>query len=223
MTDDNELKIAQTWQQNARPWITAIEQDEIQSRLLVTNQAIINAIKAQQRGKVLDVGCGEGWLVRELQNAGIEASGVDMIPDLLDYARQQSDATYYLADYINLTKNLPNKAFDVVVSNFSALGKDSVDQLFQQVPKLLKPKGCFILQTLNPVIVNGEHEYVDGWREGTWDGFSNNFTNPAPWYFRTLESWQALFEKNGFKVTDVIEPRFPDGGELASVIFVGRL
>jgi hypothetical protein len=46
----------------------------------------------------------------------------------------------------------------------------------------------FIIQTLHPLIACGDFSYQDAWREGSWAGFSDDFTDLAPWYFRTLES-----------------------------------
>ena len=54
-------------------------------------------------------------------------------------------------------------------------------------------------------------------------GFNNSFTNPAPWYFRTLETWGNLFLYNGFTFNKIIEPVNPQTKKPASVIFIGEL
>lgn len=59
--------------------------------------------------------------------------------------------------------------------------------------------------------------------KGSWVGFNNSFTNPAPWYFRTLETWKNLFLKNGFALNKIIEPLNAATNKAASVIFVGQL
>ena len=61
MDRNKEKHIVDSYIQNAKPWITAISQQEIESRNLVTNQAIVDAILKQGPLKVLDIGCGEGW------------------------------------------------------------------------------------------------------------------------------------------------------------------
>src|SRR5690606_31737170 len=87
---------------------------------------------------------------------------------------------------------------------------------------LLKPGGVFIVQTLHPLIACGDLPYVDGWREGSWTGFSTDFIDPAPWYFRAIESWQRLFMNNGLRLLEVREPIHPKTNNPASIIFVGR-
>ena len=74
-----------------------------------------------------------------------------------------------------------------------------------------------------PVVANGNVPYVDGWRDGSWTGFSPEFVDPAPWYFRTIENWNALFSSNGFALREVIEPINPKTQEPASIIFIGEL
>ena len=78
--------------------------------------------------------------------------------------------------------------------NFSLLGKESVDSLIAALPFYLDDTGYLIIQTLHPVAACGDNPYQDGWREGSWLGFSNDFSDPAPWYFRTVDSWSALLK-----------------------------
>ena len=72
-----ETELLQSWQHNARAWIKAIRSGAIESRLKVTDQAILLAVLGRQPERVLDLGCGEGWLLRALAKRGIDAVGVD--------------------------------------------------------------------------------------------------------------------------------------------------
>ena len=60
----NDRKIIDSWHRNAAPWSLAIREDQIESRTLVTNQAIVDAIVSRSARTLLDIGCGEGWLAR---------------------------------------------------------------------------------------------------------------------------------------------------------------
>ena len=86
----------------------------------------------------------------------------------------------------------------------------------------LSAAGYLIVQTLHPVAACGENAYRDGWRPGSWLGFSSEFSDPAPWYFRTLESWIFLLRKSGFELVECREPTLPEGTAPSSVIFVGK-
>ncbi|HVC18047.1 MAG TPA: class I SAM-dependent methyltransferase, partial [Rhodanobacter sp.] len=79
------------------------------------------------------------------------------------------------------------------------------------------------VQTLHPLMACGGQPYRDGWREGSWDGFEGSFSDPAPWYFRTLESWLGLFRSSGLQLCELREPLHPVSGKPASVIFIAQL
>lgn len=221
MTKYSDLKIIESWKTNVAPWVSAIRNNEIESRLLITNNAIINAVIESEAKSVLDVGCGEGWLVRELETLGIFSLGVDVVPEFIDSALEEGNGRFKTIPYENLSYETLNEKFDVVVCNFSLLGKESVIDLFENIPFLLNEGGSFIIQTIHPVVGCGDREYKDGWREGSWVGFSDKFKDPAPWYFRTLETWKQLFITNGFTPKKIIEPFNQKTQTPASIIFVG--
>jgi 2-polyprenyl-3-methyl-5-hydroxy-6-metoxy-1,4-benzoquinol methylase len=218
-----DQQIVASWQKNVKPWIDAIGKGEIETRLLVTNKAIMDTILSRAPKTILDVGCGEGWLTRELASRGIDTLGVDIVPEFIAFAEKAGAGRFRRLAYEDVSSTTLNAQFDVVVCNFSLLGHESVNHLFQQVPSLLSEGGVLIIQTLHPVAGCGEAQYVDGWREGSWTGFSNNFTDPAPWYFRTIESWKALFVDNGFELVDIQEPVNSKTELPASIIFIGEL
>jgi hypothetical protein len=91
------------------------------------------------------------------------------------------------------------------------------------MPSLLQAHGTLIVQTLHPVIACGDSAYQDGWREGSWAGFDAAFTDPAPWYFRTLQGWIKLFADHGFRLLELREPLYPKLKRPASVIFIAAL
>ncbi|MBR9910429.1 MAG: class I SAM-dependent methyltransferase [Gammaproteobacteria bacterium] len=220
MNPHNDERILDSWEKNASQWTSAVRAGEIESRKLVTNQAIVEAVLSHSPQSVIDIGCGEGWLIRELATQVADLLGVDAVSSLIEQARAAGGGDFRVASYQDLTRGAFASAFDVAVCNFSLLGKESVDTLFSTVPALLNPGGLFVVQTLHPVLACGALPYVDGWREGSWAGFDSSFGDPAPWYFRTLESWVTLFLTSGFQLIGVREPIHPNTQEPASIIFV---
>jgi 2-polyprenyl-3-methyl-5-hydroxy-6-metoxy-1,4-benzoquinol methylase len=221
MTQFDDTQIISSWEQNAEAWIEAIQNEKIESRELVTNQAIIDATMAYKPATALDVGCGEGWLTRALAQQDIDVLGVDIVKTSIANARKLGSGNFELCSYEELAAGrLRDRIFEAIICNVSLLGKESVDNLINAVPSLLTPTGHLFIQTLHPFISWENKQYKDGWRPGSWDGFGAKFKNPAPWYFRTMETWMRLFNKNGLVVRECREPVHPETKTPASMLFI---
>lgn len=224
MSDDSQEKqIIECWEQNASPWITAIKEDQIASRVQCTNQAIRDTVLQLRPQHAIDIGCGEGWLTDTLQQNGIKTLGIDATPALIEFAQQNRAGKFRQLTYEQINPDHIDEKFDVAICNFSLIGQTSTEQVFNGVKQLLTPTGHFVVQTLHPVHSNGDQQYEDGWREGSWQGFNNNFTNPAPWYFRTIKSWQNLFSLHGFQTPTIKEAIDTRTNTPASIIFIAQL
>ncbi|HSK12553.1 MAG TPA: methyltransferase domain-containing protein [Phnomibacter sp.] len=216
-----EEHILRTWQQNAGPWVRSIAEGAIESRRLVTDHAIVNAITLLHPTRVWDIGCGEGWLCRELQHRGIETIGTDAIPALVDAARQQGKGRYEVLAYDQITSDVARQwSADCYVFNFSLFGHEGVGSLLQQLHATLPTSGNLVIQTLHPFTALGAGPYQSGWRQGSWDGFSADFVDPAPWYYRTLSHWIDLLQGTGYILRSLQEPIHPHTGLPASLILI---
>jgi 2-polyprenyl-3-methyl-5-hydroxy-6-metoxy-1,4-benzoquinol methylase len=215
----NDARILDSWHANATPWTHAVRARQIESRRLATDQAVIDAIRSRAPGTVIDIGCGEGWLARALSREGMRVLGLDAIPALIEQAKEGGGGEFRVASYEQIAQGAIPLRADLLVCNFSLIGKESVDGLLRAVPGLLTARGALIIQTLHPLMACGELPYRDGWREGSWQGVDGAFADPAPWYFRTLESWIALLVAHKLDLLEMREPLHPASARPASVIF----
>jgi 2-polyprenyl-3-methyl-5-hydroxy-6-metoxy-1,4-benzoquinol methylase len=233
--DPREQEIIRSWYSNAAPWSHAIRTASIASRRLVTNRAILDAVSSVSPSRVLDIGCGEGWLSLALTGQGMSVTGIDVVPELIAQAASQAisqaeaspsspRAQFLVQDYSSIaSRQWSAGPFDAAVCNFSLLGADSVETLIGALPFYLEKHGRLIIQTLHPVAACGDLPYEDGWRKGSWLGFSSDFRDPAPWYFRTTESWQAMLQRCGFEILECREPTAAGAVTPASIIWIGGL
>ena len=216
----SEAQILDAWEANAHAWEHAVRDRRIESRQLVTDQAIVDAVLSRSPRKVIDLGCGEGWLARRLAGAGVSVLGVDAVPSLIKAAQSQGGGDFRWLSYAEVAGGALQERADVVVCNFSLLGEASVDDLLAAVPALLEPGGVLLVQTLHPLAVAAPEPYRDGWRQGSWDGCGEGFGKPAPWFFRTLGGWLTAFRTAGLQLIRIDEPLHPRTGRPASVIFM---
>lgn len=214
--------ILQSWRANAENWIQTIDHQEIESRNIVTNQAIVDTLLSLHPHRVLDVGCGEGWLTRRLCALGMDVVGVDAIPALVANARAKGEGNFLTATYSEIAngKILANQFFDAVVINFALIDKEETEKLLYYLPQVIQHEGYLVIQTLHPLSVIGENPYQSAWRTGSWQGMKRNFSQPYDWYFRTIGDWVRLLQSTGLTLANLIEPINPRTQQPASMIFV---
>ncbi|GAB3041376.1 class I SAM-dependent methyltransferase [Oleiagrimonas citrea] len=219
---DEETRIRALWDANAAAWTHAVRSGGIRSRRVATDGAILDAVLARHPRTALDIGCGEGWLVRALAALDIDVLGVDGARALIEQAQAAGPGRYRVRTQEALGEHGLDARFDVVTCNFALFGKTVVERLFERVPEWLQPGGALIIQTLHPDSVCDGAEARDGWRSGSWQGCGDGFGDAPPWYFRTLASWTALIEASGLRVVECRTPRDPEGGRALSLLLVAE-
>lgn len=216
---DPENALLQSWRHNAQSWIAAVRSGAIESRRQVTDQAILLAILGRQPERVLDLGCGEGWLLRALAERGIDATGVDGDASLVAAAQAAGSTPVYQAKYAQLASGEVDigRNYDLICANFALLHQDIIP-LLAALRTLLSPGGALVIQTLHPwSTANGD--YQDGWREESFTGFNGDW-QPMPWYFRTLGSWLNALEMGGFGLLSLQEPQHPQNVVPQSLLLI---
>jgi len=97
---------------------------------------------------VLDMGCGTGQLLREMQtefkNFHIKYTGVDISPKMIEIAKEHdSHSTYINCSVDDFTA--PNMDFDIIVCSHSFPYYTNKEAVFQKFCSLLKEEGHLFL------------------------------------------------------------------------------
>jgi 2-polyprenyl-3-methyl-5-hydroxy-6-metoxy-1,4-benzoquinol methylase len=218
---DFEQSIEESWHANAGQWTGLIRDQRIESRRLATDAAIVNAIIEQSPRRMLDVGCGEGWLARRIADRGVAVTGFDVSPTLVAHAREHA-GNYLELGYPAFAQE-PQRVgtdYDVVVCNFSLLGRD-IAPVLRACRAVSAPGGKLLIQTVHPFPDSANAPYIDGWREETFRSFDGDFT-PMPWFFRTIGTWISQVTAAGFCIIDVREPLHPETRRPLSLLIIAE-
>ena len=215
--DDAARRQRDSWAANAAAWVRAVRDGAIASRAAGTDAAILDALAAVEPTRVLDVGCGEGWLCRALAGLGIDAVGVDAQPALVDAARAAGGGRFEVRDYAALASAPADLGrFDAIACNFALLDEDLLP-LLRGLRAMAAPGGWLLIQTLHPGAAP-----ETGWRVEAFAGFGDGFTAPMPWFLRDTAAWLELLREGGWQPGPVREPRPPGGGAPLSLLLAAR-
>ncbi len=211
-TDGNSSsELERSWIANAANWTRAVREGLIPSRKAGTDAAIIDAVVARRPKRLLDVGCGEGWLCRKVRAATqCDTTGIDAAADLVrDAAAADPAGTYRELSYTDLVAGTHDLGggFDAIVFNY-ALFEEDVAPLLAAARGLLAPRGAILIQTLHPDVFAGAAE---GWRIEDFAAFQSRNWTPMPWYYRSVASWRATVARAGLTLIEAREPRTEDG------------
>lgn len=217
-------KILPSWADNAANWVRVVRAGAIPSRRAGTDAAIVEAVVKAAPVRVLDIGCGEGWLLRAVQEKLVyRCVGVDGVADLIAAASAADpNGSYAVFTYQEIADGALSAfdPFDAIVFNFALLDQDC-GPVLRAAGQALGRRGQVFVQTLHPGTA------ADGWRHETFEAFGQQDCGDKDWrampyYSRSRASWEALFDTAGLAVAAVREVNDPATGAPLSLLFVCR-
>ncbi|HYK92893.1 MAG TPA: class I SAM-dependent methyltransferase [Thermoplasmata archaeon] len=179
--------------------------------------------------RVLDVGCGNGYLTRRLAREGARVTGVDLSEELIDAARARERAeplgiTYTVGDAAAMDF-LPDHGFDVAIANMSLMDIENGEATLREMGRVVRPGGRLVASLSHPCFdidtrsawsyevvgpTSTVYRKVTGYRtphsdEYIWDPGSRpeirtvGYHRPLSWYAHALRAAK-------FVIVDLDEP-----------------
>jgi 2-polyprenyl-3-methyl-5-hydroxy-6-metoxy-1,4-benzoquinol methylase len=144
-------------------------------------------LQARPGGRVLDIGCGHGWMTAFLGALGWEAMGIDFDPESVEAARSRGlevrrgtlEAQLFPAEY-----------FDAIVMSHVIEHIHDPLALFRECRRILKKDGILSMTTPN-VASWGHKRFRQSWR---------GLEPPRHLYVYSRESLKTMTELAGFSV-----------------------
>ena len=137
------------------------------------------------RSRVLDVGCGSGYIAHHLSALlGARVSGIDV--------RKSVDAPIDYAAFDGVRFPAADDSFDAVLLCYVLHHAQDQPAFLSEVRRVLRAGGLVVIYEDNP--------------EATWDAAACRVHNRAwrertgPCTFRLWEEWRRLFDSTGFEV-----------------------
>ena len=112
---------------------------------------------AKAGSKILDLGCGGGFLSEEFAKAGFAVTGLDPSPHLLEEARAHAAQGGLDIKYVEgYGEKLPfaDGSFDFVACCDVLEHVEDVDRVIGEIARVLKPAGYFFFDTVNRTVIS---------------------------------------------------------------------
>src|SRR3989344_984877 len=106
-------------------------------------------LAGQSNLKILDAGCGTGWLANNLRPYAQSVKAFDSSSRLLEYGKEHSPQVNFLKT--DLADKLPfaDQEFDLVVASLVLHDLPKLPETFQEFRRILKPQGKLLIIELN--------------------------------------------------------------------------
>ncbi|PXX58488.1 ubiquinone/menaquinone biosynthesis C-methylase UbiE [Nocardia tenerifensis] len=217
-------RVSDAYAKNAEFWITIVRDKLDPYQTLLTDPALLDFIGDCEGLSVLDAGCGEGYLTRELIRRGADhVAGVDTCREFVDAAighpeHQPGRASFHHADVADLP--LAEDSVDLVVVNRLPNGIDQPETRFREFARVLKRSGRLILLGMHPCFYAARAERTAaGSDDFSIDDYFGVRTveqrfnvegkvSPAAsvQQFYSLEAYIQMITSAGFVIADLREP-----------------
>ena len=163
------------------------------ARFVTQLGAPLIALLAPKAGeRILDLGCGDGVLTKELMDLGCQVLGVDASPTMVEAAQARGVPAQVMDGH-----ELPfHEQFDAVLSNAALHWMLEPNEILRRVWRSLRPGGRFVAEfggqgNLTQVL-NGLHRVLKV------HGYDPD--SIRPWYFPSAEAYRERLTGQGFQV-----------------------
>jgi 2-polyprenyl-3-methyl-5-hydroxy-6-metoxy-1,4-benzoquinol methylase len=212
----------QPWDENAQFWIEIIRENRDRYRTGLTNQAVQDAAGQVDGARILDAGCGEGYLSRFFADRGAKVTGIDFSTELIEAARNHKlTAELPVSFDVGSVDALPydESTFDLVLCNHVMNDLQDPQLAISEFARVLRPDGRVVIMMLHPCFYNKHAERSDQKNNliaSTYfqqrpvsqhfevDGLTSPAANTA--WLRPLEYYTKSLTQAGFVITGLTEP-----------------
>jgi SAM-dependent methyltransferase len=221
---DEDAAVAADWDTKAADWDLQVGEEGNANRRRNSDPVLWRMLGPVTGRRVLDAGCGTGYLSRQLARAGAKVIGVDVAPAMVAIAQgkareQGLDIDHRVASISELA-GIAEASVDALVSNYVLMDAPDLEGAGHSIARVLAPGGIAVLIFSHPCFPQAYATRVDQKRgrvtyswpfnyfapqkqvDPPWRHFSGSFT----WFHRPLSHYTRAFRAAGLLIDEIDEP-----------------
>lgn len=229
-------KLREQWETNAEAFSGLIDDEGTPHHRKILNPCVERLLGEVKGKKLLDAGCGEGYLARYYAKKGAIVTAIDLSQRLIETSEQLTDDEGVVIDYrvdnVCYIESVPNVEFDLILSNLVLLNVPCLDDAIREFHRVLKIGGILVFSIVHPAFnfygpgswEMGEKDPETKRREGLYfkiDRYfeeeeyerywktkqGDKFPEPISFFHRTLSTYLNSLSTVGFRLLEFAEPR----------------
>lgn len=227
-------RIAEQWEINAEVFANLIGGTGTPHHREILNPCVDRLLGDVNGKKLLDAGCGEGYLSRYYARKGAIVTGVDTSRKLIDICKRttaQEEVNFHVGNICNL-HFISDSEFDLVLCNLVLLNVACLPESLSEFSRILCPGGILVFSVVHPAFnvygpgswEVGEKDPKTRRRAGQYfkvDRYfdekeylrywrtrqGEKFPKQFSFYHRTISTYVNALISTGFSLVSLREPR----------------
>jgi SAM-dependent methyltransferase len=220
MSDSEREDTRALWNRVADDWRIQVGDDGDGNRVLDSDPVLWAFAGGVNGLRVLDAGCGTGYLSKKLRDQGALVIGIDFSERMIAIARRLYPELDFRVEDCAELRTIDDEHCDLVIANYVLMDTPDLRGTTRAFNRVLKPDGVAVLVFSHPcfpqdrAIVSEDGEEISyRWGfpyfesrtciEPPWAHFTSEFIS----FHRPLSDYWKAFMTAGFVVMEFAEPR----------------
>jgi len=159
-------------------------------------ESVLELLDVKPGERILDLGCGTGYLTQQIADLGAEVVGIDYSPEMIQKAKETyPDVSFSVADASKFSFTEP---FDAIFSNAALHWVQDHDAMMRCVYNSLKPGGRFVAEMGGKGNVQ---QLIAATKQVLLKYGYSKQAEIMLWRFPSLGEYTSELESHGFRVT----------------------
>ncbi len=220
MQHNKSAETRNLWNRLAEDWDIQVGEHGDSNRQLNSDPVLWRFAGDVSDLKVLDAGCGTGYLSKKLKKKGADVIGIDFSEKMIAIANAGAAGIDFRVDDCTLLSTIASETQDLVLSNYVLMDVPDLESCLQSFFRVLKPGGRAVAVFSHPCFPQSQAETLHKGQTicYSWDYsyFTERRCVDPPWnhfrerfvrFHRPLSNYWKAFVRTGFQIEEFEEPQ----------------